>query len=449
MFSASFQCYCYYYLLVTGCVLQGESASSNVKDTVHVGHITHSVPLVTKESFKEKNKGWNFLHSAAQGGDVAIIETMLSLGLDTDSRGSDGTTPLMVAAASGKEQAVAFLLSKGAEPSLINNIGRNLLHAAAEGGNTSIVETVLSYGIDIDSRDNEQVTSLIIAASENHKEVVEYLLEMGADPSLKTSKGNNVLSVAANCGSVATIKRLLSRGLSIDSRDGEGNTPLMGAAACGKTEAVNYLLEQGANPLLKGQKNKWSLVHFAAQSGNVAIIKTMLSKGLNIDSKDNELNVTPLVVSITFDRLEATKYLLDSGANSSIQSSNGLNSLHWASIHGNTAIIDVILSHELDVNVKDRDGCTPIMFGIVATNNMETVDFVLRKGADPFLRDNSGKTLLHHASHRGDVMIIEKCLSLGLDIESKDGNGQTPLMIAAADGNVDVVEYLVKIGASA
>ena len=37
-----------------------------------------------------ENKGWNLLHAASQGGDVAIIESMLSLGLDINSRGSLG-----------------------------------------------------------------------------------------------------------------------------------------------------------------------------------------------------------------------------------------------------------------------------------------------------------------------------------------------------------------------
>ena len=52
---------------------------------------------------------------ASEGGNVAIIETMLSRGLDINSKDSDGDTPLMIAAVSGKMEAVNYLLRKGAD----------------------------------------------------------------------------------------------------------------------------------------------------------------------------------------------------------------------------------------------------------------------------------------------------------------------------------------------
>lgn len=60
-----------------------------------------------------KNRfGTSLLHAAAKGGDVEIIKTMLSRGLDANSKDSDGRTPLMIAELNGKTEAVAFLLSK-------------------------------------------------------------------------------------------------------------------------------------------------------------------------------------------------------------------------------------------------------------------------------------------------------------------------------------------------
>lgn len=51
------------------------------------------------------NKGVCLLHWAVKGGDTYIINTMLSLGLSTDSRNNDGVTPLMRAALRGKQSA--------------------------------------------------------------------------------------------------------------------------------------------------------------------------------------------------------------------------------------------------------------------------------------------------------------------------------------------------------
>ena len=51
---------------------------------------------------------------ASSGGNVAIIGTMLSRGLDINSKDSNGDTPLTFATARGKAEAVEYLLSRGA-----------------------------------------------------------------------------------------------------------------------------------------------------------------------------------------------------------------------------------------------------------------------------------------------------------------------------------------------
>ena len=68
-------------------------------------------------SLKSKD-GRNLLHSASEGGNVVIIETVLSHGLDINSKDSGGDTPLMIAARNNKMEAVNYLLEKGADPSL-------------------------------------------------------------------------------------------------------------------------------------------------------------------------------------------------------------------------------------------------------------------------------------------------------------------------------------------
>ena len=50
--------------------------------------------------------------------------------------------------------------------------------------------------------------------------------------------------------------------------------------------------------------------------------------------------------------------------------------------------------------------------------------------------------MLHHASEGGDITIIEKCLSCGLDIESKDNDGKTALDRAACSGSRDAFRFL-------
>ena len=411
-------------------------------------HVTGATAVDKEKTPPAENKEWNELHSASQGGGVDIIETMLSLGIDINSKDSLGTTPLMVAAASGKMQAVNFLLKKGADPFLRTNTGRNLLHAAVEGGNVLIVKTVLSNNIDINAKDDDGHTSLMKAAYQNNLEVVECLLRKGADPLLKDNLGRNVLLIASQYGSIAVIEQLLSV-VDINSRDDEGNTPLMVAAACANVQAVNYLLEKDADLLLTG-KSGWSLLHFASQGGNVAIIETILSKGLDIDIKDDcGTGLTPLAVSILFKNLEALNYLLNKGANPFVENNLNGNLLHLATKGGDVDIIKAILSHGFDINSRDDECNTPLMVA-AACANVQAVNYLLEKDADLLLTGKGGLSSLHFASQGDNVAIIETILSKGLDIDIKDdcGTGLTPLAVAILFKNLEALNYLLNKGAN-
>ena len=154
------------------------------------------------------------------------------------------------------------------------------------------------------------------------------------------------------------------------------------------------------------------------------------------------------MVSVVFNNLEAMIYLLDKGADPSVENNKRkVNSLHFASIEGNVAIIDAIISRGFDINTKSSEGLTSLMLAAF-TKKVAAVDYFLHKGADPTLKDNLGRTCLHYAAQGGDVTIIEKCLSCGLDIESIDNEGKTPLMLAAANGKSDAVKFLLQRSAS-
>ena len=83
-----------------------------------------------------------------------IIETLISRGLDVDSKDSIGITPLMWAAACGKIEAVNYLLNKEADPCIGDQVGNNSLHVASQGGNVTIIETLMSRGLHVDSKDS-------------------------------------------------------------------------------------------------------------------------------------------------------------------------------------------------------------------------------------------------------------------------------------------------------
>ena len=65
----------------------------------------------------QDNKGWNVLHHSSWGGNVAIMEKILSYRVDIESKTKLGLTPLVIVQMNGNSKAVAYLVSKGAKSS--------------------------------------------------------------------------------------------------------------------------------------------------------------------------------------------------------------------------------------------------------------------------------------------------------------------------------------------
>ena len=123
----------------------------------HEGSFQMLIQNGADPSLKVDN-GYSLLHFAVQGRNTFIINKLISLGLDIDSRTNGGVTPLMAAAEQDKQNAFEILIQNGADPSLKIDNGCSLLHFAAQGGNTFIINKLLSLGLDIDSRTNYLVS---------------------------------------------------------------------------------------------------------------------------------------------------------------------------------------------------------------------------------------------------------------------------------------------------
>lgn len=108
-----------------------------------------------------------------------------------------------------------------------------------------------------------------------------------------------------------------------------------------------------------------------------------------------------------------------------------------------------IVSHlvqlpDFDVDAQDGSGWTPLMMACSRKEADEIVTLLLRKEADPNMKNNAGQTALHFAASKGNLEVAKALIAHKATARVKDKRGQLPLHRAAAVGSVPMMKLLLE-----
>ena len=163
---------------------------------------------------------------------------------------------------------------------------------------------------------------------------------LGDSYNITDSDGNSPIHIVVkNKGSTELLKTLIEKGYPIDTRNADGYTPLNYAIESDNTSMAEILLENGSNPFQtidkKGtngvtialEKNNKKMIenivkyasslsdiqgntilHYAAKTSSIEIIKTLLSYGVPTNIK-NVSGDTPYTIAVRWKRPEVAELL--------------------------------------------------------------------------------------------------------------------------------------------
>lgn len=251
------------------------------------------------------------------------------------------------------------------------------------------------------------------AIEDGNEELAIALVEGGASVSDMDDNHQTPLHIAAENGSVAITRLLLRMGAHVDSRGAyKKRTPLHQAASLGHAPVVRVLMEAGADATLRDSDNETPFMGMYSDTVNLdnpndylelsEVLKAMLESGVGIeDVADNApLHWAPDAATV--------RILMEAGANIEARNSEEVTALHWHV--GNGAAIktlSTLLHYGANVNTRDEYGQTPLHRAARRELNQsagfdeyvcdsgivtETVDFLLKAGADETVVDHSGLT---------------------------------------------------------
>lgn len=184
---------------------------------------------------------------------------------------------------------------------------------------------------------------------------------------------------------------------------------------------VKFVVAQGVNLVLQDIHGKnWIPLHWAAKNSNFAMIKLLLDRGAEVDTRDH-LGRTPLHLGPWFGP-DVVKSLLENGANISARDKDGSTPLHTA-VRYSKDVTEALLKKGADVDAKDNNGSTPLH--IAAESSRGVLGLLLEHGANVAARDNAGQTPLHLATrYAGGAEAARLLLERGADIMAKDNTGK-------------------------
>jgi cytohesin len=145
---------------------------------------------------------------------------------------------------------------------------------------------------------------------------------------------------------------------------------------------------------------------------------------------------------------DAVRSALNGLAKEDVAGPEGTAALIWAADRDDLETVDLLLRAGADVKAVNEFGATALYAAAAANANSTLIARLLAAGADPDQHLLSGETPIMEAARQGNLDTVRALLLAGADPNAKELNGgQTALMWAISEGHSAVTEELVRHGA--
>jgi uncharacterized protein len=334
---------------------------------------------------------------------------------------------------------------------------------AARIGTVDGVKTLIDAGAQVNAKNREAETALMVSVRANHADVVKLLIDRGAEIDAATRVGKAPARRPPNAGGGSHGAGIVRGGWpdrGYQEATPGGMTALLYAARDGRLDIVRMLLASGAD-LKKDDANKISPFAMSITNNHMEVAQFLLERGADLNERDN-WGRTPLWDAVEMRNLEVNK----SGQNG-VDRAKVLNLIeaivaHGADVNARTAEIPPLRRFLLglgDLSWVDFTGQTPFLRAALS-GDVTVMNLLLAHGADPNIKTLSGSTALMAAagvnwmvgqtyteSKESLMEAVKICLDHGADVNAENSMGLSAIFGAVNRGSDYIVQFLADKGA--
>ncbi len=276
-------------------------------------------------------KGNTIFNYAAKKGNIQFLKMIIKKGINPNVVNKEGGNAILYASQGTRSSqngldTYAFLEDLGIKTNVVGDRGRNPLHAIAyKSKDLAVYSYFIEKGVDINLQDEGGDSPFMNAANSNDLKVVQYLSGYVKDFNAKDENGRSTLAMAVNRNTIAIVDFLLKKGADVQTKDKEGNSLAYYLLNTFRTKDVKVfdaklkLLQDNGLSMNQTQLGGNTLVHLATQKNNLALLKRLVSFGIDINAKNDEGYTALHIAAMKAENDAILKYLLDLGADKTIK----------------------------------------------------------------------------------------------------------------------------------
>lgn len=309
------------------------------------------------------NDGETALHRAAVICSKNIVTLLLTHNANVNATTKSGATPLAYVAYSnlGNDKTenlvkiAELLLTHGTDIEITDDNGWTVLHRAAHQGNKEIINLLLDYGANFEVQTKHGRSPQQVAAENNKPEIANLIVQKIADlkqqmrtmPRKIKQQEKQIEQLQQQIGELST--RLLLLALIVEKQQSKEISVTLDNNRK-TTVSLTQLIMQQRSSLYRSsnQQNPELTKKFieAAQQGDIDSLRELLHQGVDVNATDNgQYQATALHYAASSGNEALIKFLLDNGANPDIADNSGETPAEWAEAEGNAMAVLLRMHH--------------------------------------------------------------------------------------------------------